>query len=223
MSLQRLWAYERSTFCALDLDREPPPVVALPSASFAEARRDAVASLAVAMGLPCAEVAGRFDAGSRCFVAWVEGAIASYGWVSWGTERIGELERSMRMQPDEAYIWDCATLPPYRRRGLYSALLRYIASALRAQGIRRVWIGASLSNRPSIQGFAAAGFQPALRLTYLRVWRARGFWVRDVMDAPPGLAAAARYALIESREAAAPPSTPRGSATLRSAAEENCL
>src|SRR5262249_30824620 len=144
-------------------------------------------------------------AGSRCFAARVEGTIAAYGWVSWGTERIGELERSLRLQPDEAYIWDCATLPPYRRRGLYTALLRYTATSLRDQGVRRVWIGASLGNRPSIQGFAAAGFQPAIRLTYIRVLLARVVWVSDERGAPPGFAAAARRALVESRDALAPP------------------
>src|SRR5262249_2759646 len=155
-----------------------------------------------AMGLDTIDAAKRrFEAGGRCFAAWVGGKIAAYGWGSWGGECIGELQRSFHIQPDEAYIWDFATLPPSRRPGLYRGLLSPIVMALRNQGMRRVWIGASLQNRPSIRGFAAAGFHPAIRLTYLRVLRARIVHVSDEPDAPPGLAAEARRALTESRGA----------------------
>lgn len=217
MSFQRLWAYERGTLWAMDLAaRAPLSVVPQVAVTFGEVSGEDTAALATAMGLPDAgEVEQRFAAGSQCFAAWVEGKLAAYGWVSRGAERIGELERSLLMRPDEAYIWDCATLPPYRRQGLYSALLGNIATSLRDQGIRRVWIGASLGNRPSIQGFVAAGFQPAIRLTYMRVLMARGVWVRDEPDAPPGLAADARRALVESRNAttAVPSATTRDVAT----------
>lgn len=217
---QRLWAYERGTLWALGLDHEPPSPVAHLNATFAEVQRAGIASLTTAMGLRnTGEVERRFNAGSCCFSAWVAGKIASYGWVSWGMECIGEFERSLRMRPDEAYIWDCATLPPYRWQGFYSALLRYVASTLHQQGARRVWIAATLSNRPSIRGFTAAGFRPAIRLTYLRVLMARRVWVRDESGAPPGLAVEARRALVESHDAVAPPLTSHGPATICSAAE----
>jgi GNAT superfamily N-acetyltransferase len=227
MSSQRPWTYERGTLWAMDLDGATPVVVAPQiAASFGEVPCEAVAPLATAMGLAnIHDVRRRFDAGSQCFAAWVDGKLAAYGWVSWGTECIGELECSLRMQPDEAYIWDCATLPPYRRQGLYSALLGHIATLLRAQGMRRVWIGASLRNRPSIRGFAAAGFHPAIRLTYVRVLTARMVRVSDEPDAPPSLAADARRALIDSRGADASPAASPGAATVYSdaPAEEKCL
>src|SRR5215467_5732218 len=137
MSSTRPWAYERGTLWALDLAGEASFPVAPHEAALGEESLEAAAPLAVAMGLPTAcAVQQRFVAGSRCFAARVEGTIAAYGWVSWGTERIGELERSLCLQPDEAYIWDCATLPAYRRRGLYTALLCYTAASLRNQGVR---------------------------------------------------------------------------------------
>jgi ribosomal protein S18 acetylase RimI-like enzyme len=99
------------------------------------------------------------------------------------------------MQPGEAYIWDCVTLPAFRRRGLYVALLRHIVGVLRAEGLRRLWIGASLDNTPSIRGFRSAGFRPVLRLIYLRVLGLRGNWLVGDAAAPAALVADARRAL----------------------------
>jgi GNAT superfamily N-acetyltransferase len=193
----RPWAYERGTLWALDLAAAPPVVAPRVAATFAEAAPAAVAVLAGEMGAgDAAELTRRFAAGSRCFVARVEGRLVAWGWVSFGAERIGELERSLRMRPGEAYCWDCGTVPVYRGRGLYTALLGQIATTLHGEGAARLWIGASRSNRPSVRGFAAAGFQPAINLTYLRLDGWRHVWVGAHPQATPELAAAARRALV---------------------------
>lgn len=209
MPSHRLWAFERGVLWTLDLgDRaERAPVMpASPRASAAplncqEARPgtdEAEAALAQAMGLAeSGEIRRRFAAGSRCFVArGDDGRVAGYGWVSRGEERIGELERTLRMAPDEAYIWDCATLPPYRHRGVYTALLLAMAEALRSEGARRLWIGAARGNRPSLRGFARAGFQPVASVAFLRALGLRRFSLRAEPDAPSALVAEARRALL---------------------------
>ena len=71
--------------------------------------------------------------------------------------------------PGEAYIWDCATLPAYRRLRLYTALLVHIVEQLYAEGLCRVWIGADAENRASQSGMALAGFQPVADLVVTRV------------------------------------------------------
>lgn len=204
MLFSRLWAFERGILWALDVDgsadREQAPPVLM---AFGEATREDVASLAAAMGLGNPDdVRERMASGRRCFVARLEGTIAAYGWVSVGTESIGELERTLRMDPGEAYIWDCATLPLYRRRGVYGALLRFMVSTLRQEGMRRLWIGASQDNTPSLRGFAAAGFQPVLKLMYLRVAGLRRDWLVGDTNAPAALVADARRALAESPQMA---------------------
>ncbi|MFL5806383.1 MAG: GNAT family N-acetyltransferase, partial [Roseiflexaceae bacterium] len=159
---------------------------------FGEVRREAAGPLAAAMGLPDPEaLQRRFDDGRRCFAAWDGVRIAAYGWASQGHESVGELERTFRMQPGEAYIWDCVTLPDYRGQGLYSALLGYMLAELRSVGVGRVWIGASLDNQPSIKGFVNAGFQPVIELTYVRVLGLRCSWMRRKPGAPASLVAAA--------------------------------
>ena len=205
MHLKHPWAFERGALWAMDFaDRDRSGAtgasVALvslrASATFAEVHRDEVTVLGAAMGYADpAPVLKRFDGGRRCFAGWLDGTIATYGWVSWGVECIGELERPIRLSRDEAYIWDCATLPPFRRRGLYSALLRHIATTVRNEGTHRLWIGASLQNQPSIRGFAAAGFQPVITLTYIRLFHVERLWMCDERAASPTLIGTAHRAL----------------------------
>lgn len=192
-----LWAFERGTLWVRECgSKGGAPVIPGQEAVLREARSGDAEALASAMGLADADEAQRrFDGGRRCFVALVDGVIATYGWVSHGVESIGELERSFRMAPDEAYIWDCATLPSYRGQHLYCALLDHIVTTLCRAGMRRIWIGASLDNTPSIRGFAAAGFQPVLTLTYLRLLGIRRIWMAGDTAASPTLVTRARECL----------------------------
>ncbi len=192
-----LWAFERGTLWVRECGgKDVAPVVPAREAVLREAHSGDAETLASAMGLSTAtEAQRRFAAGRRCFVALVDGAIATYGWVSHGVESIGELERSFRMAPDEAYIWDCATLAPYRGQHLYCALLGHIVTTLCRDGTRRIWIGASLDNTPSIRGFAAAGFQPVLTLTSLRLLGVRRAWMAGDTAASPALVPRARECL----------------------------
>jgi GNAT superfamily N-acetyltransferase len=88
-----------------------------------------------------------------------------------GAEETGELERVLAIPATEVYIWDCGTVPEYRRQGHYTALLNRILAALHVEGVPRAWIGASRLNIPSIRGIANAGFQHVLDLTYRRIGR----------------------------------------------------
>jgi GNAT superfamily N-acetyltransferase len=114
-------------------------------------------------------IAKRFRIGRQCFFAQVNGAIVAYGWLTRGSEYVGEFERELWVEADEAYVWDCATLPDYRRRRLFSKLLAYITDRARREGIQRLWI-IGLTAAPGInRGVAAAGFRPLLSLAYLRL------------------------------------------------------
>lgn len=197
-----VWALESGTLWAVEMQGMlPAPVQPRAPAVFGEVRRRDYPELAEAAGSPGSEsLLDRFSGFRRCFAARLDGQIAAYGWVSQKDERIGELERCIRLSSDEAYIWDCVTLPDYRRLRLYSALLSHMLVVLNREGVRRVWIGSSLSNRPSIQGFANAGFQPAITVLYLRLLKVRWFWIRGYAEAPDHLVRAARQAMIDPHE-----------------------
>jgi ribosomal protein S18 acetylase RimI-like enzyme len=139
-----------------------------------------------------AEASSRLARGCFGYLARLDSAVAAYGWVSFDEERIGEQGLRMRLPPGEAYIWDCVTLPGWRRQGLYTALLVHILGDLRAAGLQRAWIGADLSNQPSQRGIARAGFQPVADLYDGDVPGGRLVWLQGLPGVPPALLARAR-------------------------------
>ncbi|HLO27862.1 MAG TPA: GNAT family N-acetyltransferase, partial [Anaerolineales bacterium] len=120
--------------------------------------------------------------------------------VSFNEEHIGELKLRMRLLPGEAYIWDCATLPAFRRNHLYSALLVYIIEELHAEGFCRAWIGADMDNKPSQQGIARAGFHHVADLVVERVLAMRQAWVQGQPGVPEHIIAEARRAFLNDRD-----------------------
>jgi GNAT superfamily N-acetyltransferase len=133
-------------------------------------------------------VLARLQAGRRCFVAIVDGRIASYAWVSSGCEHVGELERVFVLPEGDCYIWDCATAPEQRGQHLYTALLSHLLSLFKGEGVRRVWIGASRANHFSTRGIVRAGFHPAIETSYLRLGRLRYLRLVRPPSAPAPLA-----------------------------------
>jgi hypothetical protein len=120
--------------------------------------------------------------------------------VSFEEEHIGELNLRIRLLPGEAYIWDCVTIPAFRRNRLYSALLGYIIRELHADGFCRAWIGADMENIPSQQGIAHAGFHHIGDLVVARVLAIRQVWVRGQPGVPEHIVAEARRAFLENRD-----------------------
>jgi len=109
-------------------------VTPLIAATFRRLGPENAPALAAVMGDgDLAEIHKRFESGRSCYTAWVEGQLTAYGWVSFKEEFIGELSLRLRLSPGEAYIWDCATVPAYRQKRLFSALLAYMLGELRLE------------------------------------------------------------------------------------------
>jgi len=137
----------------------PTAPAAMPWASFGWLTAAQVEALARAVpGATAPQLAQRLAVGRRCCLARAEGQLAAWGWVSYETEQVGELNLQLSLLPGEAYIWDCATAPAFRRRGLYTAVLIHMAQALLAEGVQTIWIGADYNNAPSQAGIRGAGF-----------------------------------------------------------------
>lgn len=165
-----LWAAEPGA-------RLPPLCHAQAKTEFNELGVAGAPALAAAMGLATPElVLQRLQRQRRCFCLSVGGQIACYGWVTPGAECVGELEREFHLHDDEAYIWHCGTLPAWRGRRFYSALLSQIIHQLHAERMPRIWIGASRLNRASVRGIANAGFEHVVDITYRRLLRLTLMW-----------------------------------------------
>jgi len=164
---------------------------------------EAAPLLAKAMGLDSdEEVLRRFDEGKQCYTGIIDGVIATYGWVTYDKELIGELRLHIQLSQGEAYIWDCATLAEYRGLRLYPALLWYIIEVLRSQGLKRIWIGADSDNLPSQVGMRLCGFHPIADFVLDYALAIHSFWIRGHPGAPEQLVEDARYALLGKRHRA---------------------
>lgn len=191
------------TIWMLDLAEDVPVIEPRVEAEFQRAGREVAEELAAIMeGASFPDVLGRFESGRWCYTARVEGKLAAYGWVSFKEEYVGELRLRLRLKEGEAYIWDCATIPAFRRLGLYSSLLSYIIQDLRrrAGGLERAWIGANLDNEPSQRGIARAGFHRVAGLIVERVLGMRQVWVEGWPGVPEALVNDARRVFLSDRD-----------------------
>ena len=131
--------------------------------------------------------------GCRCFVAEIGAEVVGYGWVSTAAEWIGELQLEISPARGEAYIWNCFTLQPHRRKGVFGVVLRGIKAQLKRDGLSRVWIGSI--DDPAETAIDGAAFVPVLRLNATSRWGARWLRVRPAYKADPQLVPAASSAL----------------------------
>jgi hypothetical protein len=112
-------------------------------------------------------VEARLARGCLCFGVWIDGGIAGYGWLSTGPEWISELELEIHPRPREGYIWNCATLPEHRRKGVFRSLVTGMSIAARRLGSKRLWIGSVAI--PAEKALAPIGFVPALQFHSIRL------------------------------------------------------
>jgi ribosomal protein S18 acetylase RimI-like enzyme len=197
--IRSAWAWENGRLWVMDLSEYHPKnnlrnlKVA---ATFMEIHLDDLSTLPDASaGIEIKIIKRRLEAGKRCFSAQIDGRLASYCWVSRSAECIGEIEHEIHFEPDEAYIWDCMTLPEFRRRGLYTALLNHMAGEIRRDGVRWLWIGSSVNNYASMRGFLKAGYQPVADLVFMRIFNLAIMWVNGIPPASPFIINSARRTL----------------------------
>ncbi len=181
---------------------EPAPVIEPGCAvTFHRAGLNALSALANAIGPGSTdEVERRLATGRRCYAAWIDKQLAGYAWVSFDEEFVGELNLWIHLQPGEAYIWDCATLPGFRNLHIYSAILAYVTSELRREGYQRIWIGANQDNLPSQRGIARAGFKAIADVIIARVLAMRMVWVIGHPEIPENLVTEARRVYLDNRD-----------------------
>ncbi|MGD9933053.1 MAG: GNAT family N-acetyltransferase [Dehalococcoidia bacterium] len=121
--------------------------------------------IAALAGLPHEEVARRCAEGHRPYIIRVDGEPAGYGWVAASTCEIGELGLCFYLPAGNRYLWDFATLPAFRGRGIYPALLSEIVRR-ECPPATRLWIIHAPENLPSGVGINRAGFQPVAELSF---------------------------------------------------------
>jgi GNAT superfamily N-acetyltransferase len=142
------------------------PQLASPSAEWrtqATGADDGVAGLGAQLArdfaLPEQFSRERFALGHRLYLGLASDQPVAYGWLATGPSSFGEPSVHFVTPPGHAYLYDFVTLPSWRGRGCYPALLRAIIDAEPAIG--DFWIIHHITNLASQRGIAHAGFQIA--------------------------------------------------------------
>lgn len=106
-----------------------------------------------------AEIKRRLEAGHQPYLGLMQGKPAAYGWMATRCADIGELGLVFCLPPSQRYLWDFATLPKWRGRGIYPRLLQTILTQATSQA-SYFWIIHAPENGPSAAGIRKAGFAP---------------------------------------------------------------
>lgn len=99
----------------------------------------------------------RIRLGNRSIVGFVDAVPAATGWSTSGRVEIGELGLDFGLPSGNRYLWDFVTLPEWRGRGIYPALLQ--AFIRHEAGVERFWVGHDLDNIASSRGILKAGLR----------------------------------------------------------------
>ena len=136
---------------------------------FAE-KSDKEPILARLTGLDTNEIRARLQAGHRPYLGYLAGEPVAYGWLATHQAAIGELGLDFNLPARHRYLWDFATLPAWRGRGIYPHLLQAILQN-QIQQADYFWIIYAPENRPSGAGIRKAGFSTVGLLSLHRTGR----------------------------------------------------
>lgn len=131
---------------------------------------DDVQTLARLTDLDPNELQARLQAGHRPYLGYLAGVPVAYGWVATRHAASGELGLDFNLPAHHRYLWDFATLPAWRGRGIYPHLLQAILRCEMSQAAY-FWIIYAPENRASGSGIRKAGFSTVGLLSIHRTGR----------------------------------------------------
>jgi RimJ/RimL family protein N-acetyltransferase len=141
--------------------------------------KDLVESAMVAAREPPGLSSGRFQHGDECFAWERDGRLVSFGWVTYRDRHVGPV--CLADRPRRAFLFNFHTLPEYRGRGLYPALLFAIRYTLGTENITEFIIDVNTRNIASMRGIEKGGFQHAGEVAYAAIGNRVGF-IRRKLD-----------------------------------------
>jgi GNAT superfamily N-acetyltransferase len=104
----------------------------------------------------------------RVATAELEGRVIGCAWIATGAFEERELSLRFELGPDETWLYAASVAPPLRNRGVYRQLLEFIIAELAAAGRRRLLLGVTVGNEPSLRAHARQGAVEVGRVTALR-------------------------------------------------------
>jgi GNAT superfamily N-acetyltransferase len=111
------------------------------------------------------EIRKRFRTGSVPYIAYIDQVPTAYGWVASKVGDVIEINLHFDLPARNSYLWDFATLPAWRGKGIYPHLLQSIVRQEQSN-FDRYWILYAPFNLASRAGIHKAGFQSLLEFNF---------------------------------------------------------
>lgn len=105
------------------------------------------------------------DGVTEFFIAKNDDGIQHISWIYYHEHH----NRLLSLGKNEAEIKYCLTLPAFRGREIYPAVIRDVTRDLRAHNVSRIFMCVRCNNLPSIRGIEKAGFRKVAKFRFVRI------------------------------------------------------
>lgn len=151
---------------------EPPP--GLEIATFGEADFDALDEVARGellrlLNLDEAQSRARWQRGDIGVLARLGGRPAGIAWGAREAVHVPELDRTLHLGPDAAYIHGVFVAPEARGRAVAPAMLEFLARELRQRDVYRSWALIGSDNMASVRAFQKAAYTAVADVIYAHI------------------------------------------------------
>ncbi len=107
--------------------------------------------------------------GHYCYVAWHNGRIVYALWGVTGSAWIDYLSSTIRLAPDETYLYESYTLPDFRGQNIPASMSTHIFRKLTEEGIRRGFCVVLPENKPAMRHVEKSGWNPCGMIGYVKL------------------------------------------------------
>ena len=168
LRVDRLRVYERR------LDAPAPPSVLPPGVEVRVADQPLAAATSGPGGIPMPR-SGSATARS-CAIAHHETEVVAYCWLASTPVWVGEIGHAVVPGPEDVYLYDAFTMPGWRGRGLFSAVISPLLALARSRGRSRALIFVGAGNRASRRAIERAGFEIVHTVSRVELWGLTRLW-----------------------------------------------
>jgi len=170
LRLVRLRVYERR------IDAPAPPSVVPPGVEVRVADQPLAAGDVGARWHP--QAAERLRDGQACAIAHHETEVVAYCWLACTPVWVGEIGHTVVPGPEDVYLYDAFTMPGWRGRGLFSAVISPLLALARSRRRSRALIFVGAGNRASRRAIERAGFEIVHTVSRVELCGLTRLWFR---------------------------------------------
>ena len=124
------------------------------------------------------QAAERLRDGQAYAIAHHEAEVVAYCWLAFTPVWVGEIGHAVVPGPEDVYLYDAFTMPGWRGRGLFSAMISPLLALARSRHRKRALIFVDAGNRASRRAIERAGFEIVHTVSRVELCGLTRLWFR---------------------------------------------